>query len=77
MTELFNDLFFIFQRINLLSVIDILLVTLVFFSLLYLLRDTQAMVLFAQTNEALSSALSSVGTQRPLPPAASSFDSNK
>ena len=38
---------------------------------------TQAMVLFAQTNEALSSALSSVGTQRPLPPAASSFDSNK
>ena len=45
MTELFNDLFFIFQRINLLSVIDILLVTLVFFSLLYLLRDTQAMVL--------------------------------
>ena len=45
MTELFNDLFFIFQRVNLLSVIDILLVTLVFFSLLYLLRDTQAMVL--------------------------------
>ena len=38
---------------------------------------TQAMVLFAQTNEALSSALTSVGTQRPLPPAASSFDSNK
>jgi diadenylate cyclase len=45
MTELLNDLFFIFQRINLLSVIDIVLVTLVFFSLLYLLRDTQAMVL--------------------------------
>lgn len=45
MTELFNDLFFIFQRINWLSVIDIGLVTLVFFAILYLLRDTQAMVL--------------------------------
>jgi diadenylate cyclase len=45
MTELLNDLFFIFQRLNWLSVIDILLVTLVFASLLYLLRDTQAMVL--------------------------------
>ncbi len=45
MTELLNDLFFIFQRINWLSVLDIGLVTLVFFSLLYLLRDTQAMVL--------------------------------
>jgi diadenylate cyclase len=45
MTELLNDLFFIFQRLNWLSVIDILLVTLVFASLLFLLRDTQAMVL--------------------------------
>jgi diadenylate cyclase len=45
MTELFNDLFFIFQRINWLSILDIGLVTLVFFSLLYFLRDTQAMVL--------------------------------
>jgi diadenylate cyclase len=45
MTELLNDLFFIFQRLNWLSVFDIILVTLVFFSLLYLLRDTQAMVL--------------------------------
>lgn len=45
MTELLNDLFFIFQRLNWLSLIDIVLVTLVFFSLLYLLRDTQAMVL--------------------------------
>ncbi|MCX6083104.1 MAG: diadenylate cyclase CdaA [Chloroflexi bacterium] len=45
MTELLNDLFFIFQRINWLSVIDIVLVTLVFFSLLYIVRDTQAMVL--------------------------------
>jgi diadenylate cyclase len=45
MTELLNDLFFIFQRLNWFSVIDIVLVTLVFYSLLYLLRDTQAMVL--------------------------------
>lgn len=45
MTELLNDLFFIFQRLNLSSVIDIVLVTLIFYSLLYLVRDTQAMVL--------------------------------
>ncbi len=45
MTELLNDLSFIFQRITWLSVIDILLVTLIFFALLYLVRDTQAMVL--------------------------------
>jgi diadenylate cyclase len=45
MTELLNDLFFIFQRLNWFSVIDIGLVTLVFYSLLYLVRDTQAMVL--------------------------------
>lgn len=45
MTELLNNLFFIFQRINWLSLLDIGLVTLVFFSLMYLLRDTQAMVL--------------------------------
>jgi diadenylate cyclase len=45
MTELLNDLFFIFQRLNWFSVIDIVLVTLVFYSLLYLVRDTQAMVL--------------------------------
>lgn len=45
MTEFLNNLLFIFQRLNWLSVIDILLVTLTFFSLLYLLRDTQAMVL--------------------------------
>ncbi len=45
MAELLNDLLFIFQRLNWLSVIDILLVALTFFSLLYLLRDTQGMVL--------------------------------
>ncbi len=46
MTEFLNNLFFIFQRLNWLNAIDILLVTLIFFGLLYWLRDTQAMVLF-------------------------------
>lgn len=45
MTEFLNNLFFIFQRIDWLSVIDIALVTLIFFGLLYTLRDTQAMAL--------------------------------
>lgn len=45
MTELLNNLFFIFQRISWLSIFDILLVTLIFFGLLYSLRDTQAMAL--------------------------------
>ncbi len=45
MAEFLNNLLFIFQRVNWLSAIDILLVTLIFFGLLYWLRDTQAMVL--------------------------------
>jgi diadenylate cyclase len=45
MTELLNNILFIFQRLNWLSVIDIGLVTLTFYGLLYLVRDTQAMVL--------------------------------
>ncbi len=45
MAEFLNNLLFIFQRLNWLSVIDILMVTLIFFSLMYWLRDTQAMVL--------------------------------
>jgi len=44
-TEFLNNLLFIFQRINALSLVDILLVSLIFFGLLYSLRDTQAMVL--------------------------------
>jgi diadenylate cyclase len=44
-TDFLNDLLFIFQRVNWLSVVDILLVTLIFFVLLYTLRDTQALVL--------------------------------
>jgi len=42
---LIDNILFLFQRLNWLSVIDILLVTLVFFGVLYLVRDTQAMML--------------------------------
>src|SRR6266498_1753596 len=45
MASFLNNILFIFQRLNWLSVLDILLVTLIFFVLLYSLRDTQAMVL--------------------------------
>lgn len=45
MTEFLNNLLFIFQRLNWLSIIDILLVTSIFFALLTWLRDTQAMIL--------------------------------
>ncbi|GAB4539351.1 MAG: diadenylate cyclase CdaA [Anaerolineales bacterium] len=45
MSEFLNNLLFIFQRISWLSALDILLVTLIFFGLLYSLRDTQAMAL--------------------------------
>ncbi len=45
MTNFLNNLLFIFQRLNWLSVLDILLVTLIFFVILYSLRDTQAMIL--------------------------------
>jgi diadenylate cyclase len=44
-SEFLNNLLFIFQRLNALSVIDILLVTAIFFGFMYWLRDTQAMVL--------------------------------
>jgi diadenylate cyclase len=45
MTNFLNNILFIFQRLNWLSLLDILLVTLIFFVVLYSLRDTQAMVL--------------------------------
>jgi diadenylate cyclase len=44
-TEFLNNVLFIFQRLDWLGVIDILLVTLIFFWVLYLVRGTQAMVL--------------------------------
>lgn len=45
MTNLIDEISFIFQRLNLLSVIDLLLVTGVFFFVINLLRGTQAVVL--------------------------------
>ncbi len=45
MLEFFNEILFIFQRINWLSALDLILVTLIFFVVLMLLRDTQATVL--------------------------------
>ena len=44
-TDIISNLLFIFQRLDWLSVIDILLVTLAFFGVLYLVRGTQAMIL--------------------------------
>jgi len=44
-TNLLINILFIFQRLDWLGVIDILLVTLIFFGVLYLVRDTQAMIL--------------------------------
>lgn len=45
MANFLDNILYIFQRVNWLSVLDILLVTLIFFAVLYSLRDTQAMVL--------------------------------
>ncbi|MDL1910168.1 TIGR00159 family protein [Chloroflexi bacterium CFX6] len=45
MEKLLDNVLYIFQRLDWLSVLDILLVTLIFFAVLYSLRDTQAMVL--------------------------------
>src|SRR5512141_3218393 len=45
MANFLNNILFIFQRLNWLSVLDILLVTQIIFVILYSLRDTQAMVL--------------------------------
>lgn len=45
LSNLLSDLFFIFQRLDWMSMLDIALVTAIFFAILSLLRDTQAMVL--------------------------------
>jgi diadenylate cyclase len=45
MTDLLNQLLFFFQRLNWLSVLDLALVALIFYSILLFLRDTQALVL--------------------------------
>jgi diadenylate cyclase len=44
-SNLIDQLVFVFQRINWLSVLDIALVTLIFVGILFLLRETHAMVL--------------------------------
>lgn len=43
--DLINNVIFIFQRLDWLGVLDLLLVTMIFFSILRLLRDTQAQAL--------------------------------
>jgi diadenylate cyclase len=45
MTQFFNDIFFLIQRIAWTDVLDIILVTAIFYALLILLRDTEALVL--------------------------------
>ncbi len=45
MSEFLNNVLFIFQRFDGQSAVDIMLVTAIFFGLMYWLRDTQAMVL--------------------------------
>lgn len=45
MADLLNELIFIFQRVDLLDIVDLFLVTLIFFLLLTLVRGTQAIVL--------------------------------
>ena len=45
MPDLLNEILFIFQRLNWLSVLDLALVTMVLFAILVLLRDTQANIL--------------------------------
>ena len=45
MPNLVSEILYFFQRLNWLSVLDLFLVTVVFYAVLLLLRDTQAMVL--------------------------------
>jgi diadenylate cyclase len=43
--SLLNNIYFIFERLNWVNIIDLALVTLIFFSIFLLLRDTQAILL--------------------------------
>lgn len=45
MTQILDELFFILQRLSLSSVVDLFLVTMIFFAVLMFIRDTRAMVL--------------------------------
>jgi diadenylate cyclase len=44
-SDLLNEILFLFQRLDWLSILDLLLVTSIFFFIFMMLRDTQAMVL--------------------------------
>jgi len=44
-TDLMSELVYLFQRLNWLSVLDLFLVTAIFYGILMLVRDTQAMAL--------------------------------
>jgi len=45
MTNFIDDIIFLFQRFGWTDVLDIILVTAIFYSILLLLRDTEALVL--------------------------------
>ena len=45
MVDFFNDLIFLFQRLSWLSVVDIIIVTAIFFALMMIVRNTQAVSL--------------------------------
>lgn len=45
MQDLFSEIYFRFQQLNLVSLLDLFLVTLVFYTILMIVRDTQAVVL--------------------------------
>ncbi len=45
MSELLSEIYFLFERLNWISVLDLFLVTAVFFIILVMVRETQAMVL--------------------------------
>ena len=45
MPDLLNDILFLFQRLTWVSLLDLFLVTMVFYTILMLVRDTQAVVL--------------------------------
>ena len=45
MPSFINELLFLFQRLNWVSLLDLFLVTLIFFAILMIIHDTQAMVL--------------------------------
>ncbi|MGV8026651.1 MAG: diadenylate cyclase CdaA [Anaerolineaceae bacterium] len=46
MQDIFSEIIFLFQRFNWLTVVDLLIVSLIFYSILKLLRNTQARTLF-------------------------------